>query len=490
MQMYKSCKMLQAYKNTSFIRFFFLVLTTLALQTGCSQLRSHDELMSPVIAARNNQGVNVALNQLREALSKSEQNELLYALELGELLRENEEYEASTQVWLHANELVLEWEKTALSTPHKLLAYLGASTISERLKPYEGQDYEKTWLTTRIALNHIALGDWEAARVDIKRTHEREAIIANFRREELSQVRREARNNGWSLRGGDLSGYPVEYIDAPEVLQLLNSYQNAFSHYLAGYLYEVLNEPSLAAPGYRKAIELKPDLFILEEGLRGLEERLRNTHQRHINETDVLFIVESGDAPVRRPFEASLPVPIRDGSGNTVFVYVSVAFPIIRPVRVPDSGHIELGEHFLTTDPIVDLNAMARRALRDEMPGLIFRGFSRAASKGALQYYANTEGNEWVGLLASIFSVTTEQADDRLWRTLPGAVSIARGYIPPGNYPLVVNGVNTGKTIDIQGQYAVVPIRLTGRQILVGRTASYGQLPQRPPAKTEDAEDK
>ncbi len=55
----------------------------------------------------------------------------------------------------------------------------------------------------------------------------------------------------------DLQGYPVPALDAPEVVGLKNSYQSAFSHYLSGFVYEALGENDLAAPGYRKAAELR-----------------------------------------------------------------------------------------------------------------------------------------------------------------------------------------------------------------------------------------
>ena len=72
----------------------------------------------------------------------------------------------------------------------------------------------------------------------------------------------------------ELSGYPVETIDNAEVNALRNSYQSALSHYLAGFVYEALGEASLAAPGYRLANELQPGRPLLEEALRGLDERM------------------------------------------------------------------------------------------------------------------------------------------------------------------------------------------------------------------------
>ena len=106
--------------------------------------------------------------------------------------------------------------------------------------------------------------------MDIKRTHEREAVIAEFRAKETLAAEEEAKSKGATSGGKELNGYPVETLNDPEVLALKNGYSNALSHYLAGFLYEVLNEPGLAAPGYRKAIELRPDTPLLEEGLRGL----------------------------------------------------------------------------------------------------------------------------------------------------------------------------------------------------------------------------
>jgi hypothetical protein len=45
--------------------------------------------------------------------------------------------------------------------------------MGDASRDYEGQDYEKVMLTTRMAMDRINLGDLDTARVDIKRTHER-----------------------------------------------------------------------------------------------------------------------------------------------------------------------------------------------------------------------------------------------------------------------------------------------------------------------------
>ena len=448
------------------------VLTFSAALTGCASMQSHDKLASDVQSAGRTGGIPAALAQL-EASAKSEDDKtaLLYNLERGELLRMDRRYEDSTNAFLLADIKVKEWEETAKTDPSKLMGTVGAALISERLKNYEGQDYEKVWLTTRLAMNRVALGDFENARVDIKRTHEREAIIAEFRSKETLAAEEEAKSKGAAAGGKELNGYPVETLNDPEVLALKNGYQNALSHYLAGFMYEVLGESGLAAPGYRKAIELKPETGVLEEGLRGLDNRTSFTWKRRQRMTDVLFVVEAGDAPARKPKAFTIPVPTGRG-----MVTASISYPVIEPSTDPLLTTLSAAGTDLKLEKVVDVNVMARRALKDEMPGMVLRGVTRAIAKGVMQNELQKRGGLVGGLIGAVASAATEVADDRMWRMLPGRVYIARGYLPPGEHVVTVNGRALPDPVKIDGQYALVPLRLYENTVLMGDVASLGKL--------------
>ena len=448
------------------------VLTLSAALTGCASMQSHDKLASDVQSAGRTGGIPAALAQL-EASAKSEDDKtaLLYNLERGELLRMDRRYEDSTNAFLLADIKVKEWDETAKTNPSKLMGTVGAALISERLKNYEGQDYEKVWLTTRLAMNRVALGDFENARVDIKRTHEREAIIAEFRSKETLAAEEEAKSKGAAAGGKELNGYPVETLNDPEVLALKNGYQNALSHYLAGFMYEVLGESGLAAPGYRKAIELKPETGVLEEGLRGLDNRTSFTWKRRQRMTDVLFVVEAGDAPARKPKAFTIPVPTGRG-----MVTASISYPVIEPSKDPLLTTLSAAGTDLKLEKVVDVNVMARRALKDEMPGMVLRGVTRAIAKGVMQNELQKGGGLVGGLIGAVASAATEVADDRMWRMLPGRVYIARGYLPPGEHVVTVNGRALPDPVKIDGQYALVPLRLYENTVLMGDVASLGKL--------------
>lgn len=448
------------------------VLALSAALTGCATMQSHDKLATDMQSAGRTGGIPAALAQL-ESTAKTEEDKaaLLFNMERGELLRMDRRYADSTSAYLLADAKVKEWEETAKTNPDKLLGTVGAALISERLKVYEGQDYEKVWLTTRLALNRVAVGDWENARVDIKRTHEREAVIAEFRAKETLAAEEEAKSKGAASGSKEINGYPVETLNDPEVLALKNGYQNALSHYLAGFLYEVLNEPGMAAPGYRKAIELKPNTGVLEEGLRGLDSRTSFTWKRRQRMTDVLFVIEAGDAPARKPKAFTLPVP----TGNGV-VTASISYPVIEPSNDPLLSKVSAAGVEFKLEKVVDVNVMARRALKDEMPGMVFRGITRAVVKGVAQNELQKRGGLIGGLIGAAVSVATEQADDRMWRMLPGRVYVARGYLPPGEHVVSINGRALEAPVKVDGQYALVPLRLYENRVLMGDVASMGQL--------------
>lgn len=452
----------------------FLALAPVLLLAACAGAPTHESKLAMSLAATTRGDIDEAIRALDAQLAAGANKEdLLLNLEKGELLRISKRYQESLVALEIADQKVRVWEETAKGASEKVMGQVGALLMGDSSRPYEGQDYEKVMLTTRMAMNRIHLGDLETARVDIKRTHEREAIIAEFRARQTADAEKEAQEKGIKLENKELNGYPVETLNDPEVLQLKNGYQNALSHYLSGFVYEALNEPGLAAPGYRKAIELRPSLPVLEEGLRGLDQRSGFQNKKRV--TDVLFIVESGNAPARQSQKVAFPVPTPRG-----LVTVSFSFPVIYPNQNAISlGQVNLGPHAMPAALVADFNVMARKALQDDLPGIRTRAAVRAIAKGVVQDQVNKHLGPLAGLVANIAAVATEgEADDRMWRGLPDRVFIARGFIPPGEYDLrLPNQPENIHKLRVDGRYMVVPVRLFHNQTYLGEPVQIGALP-------------
>lgn len=452
------------------MRLYFIPVAATLVLTACATSPTHDSKVGGTLVATRQGDVSGAIKQLESQTEGANKNDLLLNLEKGELMRIGSRYQESLSAFEVADVKVNEWEAAAKSNPAKLMGQVGALLMGDNSRDYEGQDYEKVMLTTRMAMNRVSLGDLDTARVDIKRTHEREAVIAAFRAKETEAAEKEAKDKGVKPGAKELDGYPVETLNDPEVLKLKNGFQNAWSHYMAGFVYEALNEPSLAAPGYRKAIELRPDLPVLEDGLRGLDKR--TSFRRQKGATDVLFIVESGNAPARSSQKFMLPVPTGNG-----LITVAMAFPVIHPDKdAQNIDQLNLGSLSLPTALITDFNVMARKALKDELPGIQLRSALRAIGKGVLQDQANKQLGPLAGLIGNVVAAATEpESDDRMWRALPGRVFIARSFVTPGEYDFRIPGQPDGaKKMTIGGRYMVVPMRVFGSKTYFGEPVQFG----------------
>jgi hypothetical protein len=435
----------------------------LVVISACATFRSYDSEMNKTLNLVSTGDIDAAVDVYQR--DAPEDKDLLYYMESGELLRLAGRYTQSQQAWFEANRRVAAWEEQARLDPQMLLRDAGSLLINDNTRAYTGQDFEKVMLTTQIALNHLALGQWDQARVAIKQTHEREALIAMLHAEQVRQSEEQASEEGAVRDFHDLNGYPVQTIDSPEVNALRNSYQSAFSHYLAGFVYEALDEPSLAAAGYRQAIELHPGVALLEDGLAGLDARQaqrRGQTGGAIGQTDLLVVVETGLAPKRKSVRISLPII----SDDELF-FAPVSFPVLRPQVGPvgPPNVVVDGQAHANGVDVTSIDLMSRRALKDEMPWIMARAVARATVKVAVQKAVAKEDDSGAASVAvKIGAIVTERADERSWHSLPADIAVARMRVAPGKHEIEVD-LGSWKqhfSVELGGAFAVLSVRQVG----------------------------
>lgn len=456
-----------------------LALLGVALLSGCAGMQGYDRQVSGTVQSLKAGSVDTALAELERNNTK-EDKDLLYLLEKGELLRMKGTYDGSRDAWLAADEKVRGWEEAVKTDASKVLGDIGSFVLNDTTRRYDGRDYEKVFVNVRLALDHLALGDWSAARTEIKKMHEREAVIAEFRAKELDAAKEQASAKGIKATSfKDLKGYPIETLEDPAVRALKNAYESAFANYLAGFVYEALGEPSLAAAGYRKAAEMRPGQPLLEESLANLDARV-NKARKAKGTVDTLFIVESGSAPAITSQTLPILLPIPSRSGMSI-VATPISWPVVRPLDtslVPSS--VSVGDKAVPVTLLTNLDHMARKALSDEMPGIITRSSIRAIAKGAAQKVVQDNSSQmgmfgaFLSLATTVAAVVTEQADERTWRTLPAFFSVGRAALPPGVHKVTIQtatGLQT-REIQISGAHAVVALRVADSSVYLAQTPS------------------
>jgi len=435
------------------------------LLAGCSSMRSYDAELYRTLDQASAGNVDGAI-RLLEANNRLAEKDLLYYLELGMLQRLAARYGESQKAWMSATARIQSSREAEVSN---FLRDASSFVMGDRMRAYNGHDYERVMLLTFMALNHLAMGDFENARVAIKQTHELEAQIAELRGKLYAEVEDGARKRGARTSFKELNGYPIQTIDNPEVNALRNGYQSALSHYLAGFIYEALGEPSLAAPGYRLANELQPGRALLEDGLRGLDQRVAAPDD---GMTDVLLIIGSGSAPALQSRQFMLPI-VWQGR----LLLIAHSFPVMQPASgMSWPSTLTVGGRTLPVERITSVDLMARRVLKDEMPSIMLRANVRTAAKAIAQYQAQRAAQREQTLAAALAagvitvgSAVLESADDRTWRALPAEVSIARTRLPRGAHNITLQTSLGPRTVpvSVSGRYAVVDLRLLRNQIFV-----------------------
>ncbi|MFZ5875877.1 MAG: COG3014 family protein [Nitrospirota bacterium] len=360
-------------------------------------------------------------------------NQVLYALDRGMTLHYAGRYEESNTFLEQAERLIEDLFTKSVT------AETSAMLSNDYTLPYQGEDFETVMINVVAALNYALLSQWDDALVEARKVDHKLNVIND----------RYAKKNVYR--------------------------EDAFARYLSGILYEGRGELNDAFIAYRKAYDtyrvyqqnygtplpptLPGDLLRVTEALGLTEEHAQYraafpeatwTKQKDLrSQAEVIVVSFDGLAPIKVNEFVDAPIP--DGSGG---VYIlRIAFPkfVPRPtgllgadVRVTnEAGGVGEQRTFL----VEDITAIAEKDLADRIGRISAKAIARATAKyaaaraaehGAKQSQGEGTG-AIVGLLGNIYSLATEQADTRSWRTLPGAIRMARVWVPPGRYTITIS---------------------------------------------------
>lgn len=126
-----------------------------ALLTGCASLVSHNHKVDAVLASQRSGDLTAAMAKLDAHAPSSP--DMLFSLERGALLRSAGRYDESLKALQQADEVVQGWEDGYHKEATKYLENTLAVLSTDRVRSYEGQDYEKVMLTTLMALDRVAV---------------------------------------------------------------------------------------------------------------------------------------------------------------------------------------------------------------------------------------------------------------------------------------------------------------------------------------------
>jgi hypothetical protein len=384
-------------------------------------------------------------------LSECQGNDLiLYKMERGRLAQILGATEASMADFSDSMGSIREKDLKATISASDVGGQAAAVTLNDNAIPYRGEGYERVLLHHFQAMNYLAKGDLEGAGVETRRANAEQEEALRQHELELEQAQREAEER-------QVGNYPGSraisrrYAQLDEVTgKVKNSFQNAYTFYLSGFVYELAGQQNDAYIDYKKALEIFPENITLQrdvlrlarelemrQELEELQSRFEPKEQPDAasqpeDAGELLVLFEDGFAPQKQ--EVKIPFPLPEAG------VVAIAFPMYAPRwGAPKPLTLRKGELSLgCTETICDIRALAVKSLQEKAQALALRQTLRAIAKGASVKLAEEKLGPLGSLGANIWNLASENADLRSWLTLPETAQIMRVSLPAGRHSLTL----------------------------------------------------
>lgn len=420
---------------------------------------------------------NLPLEQLKNGNLKQAENSvvvkdnMLYYLEYGTLKRLDNNYTISNGNLTKAQNFIDAWVSSFHNgTLGDAADTATAAVVNDMALPYQAKDYEKVMLPTYKTLNYFALGNLDNARIEITRMYNIENVIQDYRSTQYADTTAKEQSVAQDKRlisfdqfaSQNNTKYNFTALNSSEVLALKNSYQNAFSHYLAGFIFQALGENSLSRPGYLKAQQLNPTNTLISQSIKNLDNGIKPDNKS----TDLLLVEELGHAPQLR--SVGIPVPFMTArNNNSCLNMITIAFPELILNNQQNTLGTLVDNKNQKMELFTNFDLMAARYLHDDLPNIFTHNLLRAAKDVTLQQVACQNLGGLGSLLTSVTTMMLGRADDRAWVMLPEKIYATRLTLPRGTHKITIQTYMGNKSIQINltKPYQILTWRVIGSQV-------------------------
>jgi hypothetical protein len=333
---------------------------------------------------------------------------------------------------------------------------------------YDIPYYEQSMLHSYQALNYLSQNDLSGALVEIRRANLVQSKALQANQTEIDDSEEEMAKEGVSTTSL-ANKYPSMNTAIGKVK---NGFQNAYTFYLSGVLYEAAGKTNDAYIDYKKALEIYPANLTVQQDVWRLANKLamtndiklfnkrfassitqaitpQNTVQQNLTKSgQLVFLIEQGIIASKQ--EVAIHLPIFTQQSDIRFYSVAVPSYQNRLRQYSGLTLIYKGKNYQSHE-IVRLKSLAAKQLQDEMPTIVTRQIVRLVAKEEIRQQMSRNGGDIGNILASLYNIASEKADTRSWSTLPDSIHILRLDLAPGQHEveLNINGNNRIVTVDI-----------------------------------------
>jgi hypothetical protein len=466
-----------------------VLVLLVVMAAGCTSTVRVQQQIATMMRVGDYPGALDIVEEHRENAFKGK-NSLLYYFERGMLLHLDGRYSESNAAFEQAKLIGDRLYTESVSD-------IGFSLFSnDYALDYAGENFERTLVHLFSALNYLMLREPDAALVEIRqvgdylRKLQVDSTNENVYQDDafaryLSALVYESSGEldsafvGYKQAASAYGEYETEYsVGRPD--SLLSNAQRVASR-LGAWAEEDLDDLGAGSPP-RFLPEGAGEVLVLHfNGLSPMKDQTKFT----IPFSSAWPLVLALQASTESEDRAQLDRAVAFASTISGVDIVSVAFPIFvdRPyaitrMRPRASAALEIS----SAELVEDIGAIAEKDLADRIVRIRTKAIARAAIKYALQkgveYAARESSQEYGAMLSLATQITgnivryaTEQADKRMWSTLPDKIWMSSLVFPAGTHDLSIDFLNAqGVTVESQ-VIPAVQVRPGHRQFVIVRTA-------------------
>ncbi|MCK6599560.1 MAG: hypothetical protein L6Q37_14440 [Bdellovibrionaceae bacterium] len=349
------------------------------------------------------QEFEAAKAQLQPLAQEEGGDQLIYLLDYATTLQIAGDFKISNDFFFKAEKVADEKDY------HSISRVTGSYLLSEEVKQYKGDTFEKIFINAFLAMNFLELGDLDAALVEARRINDK---------------------------------YKLYQSEEKKNFEL-----NSFAKYLSAMIWEADKKYDDAFIAYKEAYQLDYQIENIKEDLLRISKKSKRLDEYKKYKEEFILSEENKDWYDKN--KAELVLIFQQGWGpQKVFNPADSRFPILRPtfsdtqkakVTIKKNDSVEIVKK---TNKIYDVESAAIQTLKDDQASLLAR---RVGAFIAKEVAANeiSRRDKTLGALAWLVMHASERADLRQWSTLPESIQVVRFYLEPGVYDIEVQGISS-----------------------------------------------
>ncbi|HEW78437.1 MAG TPA: hypothetical protein ENH34_00500, partial [Phycisphaerales bacterium] len=311
-----------AVKHWNPVLFAVLTLLSSAFLTGCNAPMGQLNAFNRYFKACDYENSALFAQKRISGREKPQGEDLLWALQLGTVERIRRDYRKSTEYFDKAEDMLKFYDEQS-----KIGDAVGSTIASDNIVPYKGQEYDGVMINVYKALNFMAEGKMDLARVEFNRALDRQRRAKEKFSEEINKLKSELEKKQQQDK------FSKSNVENPKTYELLaqkypNLYEfeaypdfvNPFATYLAGIYFNLVGDYSKAVYLLKESYGMVGNNSYIAEDLSITEEILDGKGQL---ENTVWLIFENGLGPVKKEFRLDIPLFVATNKVK----YVGIALP-------------------------------------------------------------------------------------------------------------------------------------------------------------------